>query len=687
MGITVRLDPADDPEWNAAAWIEYAEVGATLRSGFPLRRIDATHFVGGLFWLQPGMLYRVRVTFSDPDRGPLDGVLLSDIGRTRAEASIPAANRSWHVDPNGSDTEGTGEPSRPYATVARAVSMAEPGDRVVLREGVYHEGGIALPRSGTARAPIVIEGYPGERAVIDGSAQELTTWLPLSDGSYRAYIRIASPHLIAADGQRLYPYASSAELTSLTWGISGFLASGNLLRMKFVDGSDPNAKRIEVSRGNYGFLIDRRDYIILRNITFRGFGRYLPGNRAEALAFKNADDCLVTDCRFILNDLHISVTENTDRLTVQDSEFSDTIFEWPWDAVKAEDILEADGAVRVFSPYTGRGLVIRRNVVHDSFDGMCIAPYSMGPFEALGVTAETDVYENRIYRCCDDGMEVDGEACNVRIWGNTIHDILTGISLAPAYTGPIFCIRNISYGDRVNAGSGRLFKIGRGVSGPMFLFHNTSTSHKGFYLSDGQWSIVTARNNIFVGTIAYALVNDNMTEPVDLDYDNYYRPYGDLGLWRGVRMTSIEDLRTSASQEMNGRNANPQFVDYISGNHSLRSGSPMIDVGLLIPGINHDFAGSGPDVGAVEYGAEYTLTAQVEPVFAGAIAIAPLADRYAGGTIVTLTATPRFGYLFTHWSGDVCREIPAVSIEMTSNKSLSAHFAARLPARHWKMYR
>lgn len=37
-----------------------------------------------------------------------------------------------------------------------------------------------------------------------------------------------------------------------------------------------------------------------------------------------------------------------------------------------------------------------------------------------------------------------------------------------------------------------------------------------------------------------------------------------------------------------------------AANYSLQPSSPLIDAGIHIPGINDDFAGSAPDIGALE---------------------------------------------------------------------------------------
>src|SRR5512144_2040727 len=57
-----------DANGNASASLEWRAQGeSNFRPAHPLVRIDASHFVGSLFWLQPGQAYDVRVTLSDGD--------------------------------------------------------------------------------------------------------------------------------------------------------------------------------------------------------------------------------------------------------------------------------------------------------------------------------------------------------------------------------------------------------------------------------------------------------------------------------------------------------------------------------------------------------------------------------------------------------------------------------------------
>jgi hypothetical protein len=312
---------------------------------------------------------------------------------------------------------------------------------------------------------------------------------------YGTTINEADTHLVTANGERLLPYQSFSDLQGLIWGVPGFYIDGISLYVRLAGDADPSTITMVVSRFNNAFYVNQ-DFIYFLDLTFRHYGQ---GSWAKAIYFNNASDNLVQNCTFAINDLGIGIKYDSHRNVIQDNLFYDTIFDWPWDAFYA-GISLSSGGIRFYSPTTGRGNVIRRNTFHDYFDG-----FGACPNETDGETNETDVYENLVYRIGDDGMETDGTCSNVRIWDNTFHDVLMGISLAPTYDGPVYAIRNLVYrtgvGNNDYTGSPFKFNSGYDKSGPRYLFHNTCdaalSGNNGLYIkSPGEWKTIYARNNI-----------------------------------------------------------------------------------------------------------------------------------------------------------------------------------------------
>ena len=645
MGVIVTLDASDDPDRDAISNLEYRLLGESIyRQGFPLTRVADTRFVGSLFWLVPGNTYDVRVSFSDPDHDPINGVVLTSSSSTRAEITIPLASHAYYVSTNGS---GTGCSLASPCQLEEGLNQARPGEEVVLRSGTYYQGDLSLPRSGVAGSPIVIRSFTGETAILDGADPAVFTWAFQGGGIYHTTTNVADSFLVLANGERLLPYRSMADLQTLPWGIPGFYVNGVDLYVHLAGDADPNNAAMIVSRFSSAFTIEQ-NYIYFLNLTFQHFG---VGDYPKALYFFNASDNLVQGCIFAMNNLGIGIKYDSHHNVIQDNLFYDAIFYWPWDSFYAGEVPYGGGGIRFYSPSDGRGTVIRNNTFHDFFDG-----FGACPEETSAITNETDVYHNLIYNSGDDGMETDGRCSNVRIWGNTFHDVLMGISLAPVYGGPVYVIRNLIY--RTGAGnndySGSAFKFNSGYdqSGPMYLFHNTGDAvltdplSSGLDIkSPGLWTMITARNNIWSGT-DYGISNANPDQPIDLDYDDLYttRP-GEMAWWSNLddrHLNTLLELQTATGQELHGMNALPGFTDAASGDYTLADSSELIDAGLVIPGINDDYLGSAPDIGTHEYeGFGFTLSAipNSHAIRPGGTAVYTLSLQSRGGFTDTVQLT------------------------------------------------
>lgn len=70
----------------------------------------------------------------------------------------------------------------------------------------------------------------------------------------------------------------------------------------------------------------------------------------------------------------------------------------------------------------------------------------------------------------------------------------------------------------------------------------------------------------------------------------------------------------------------------------------------------------------------YTLTTSVSP--SGSGSVSPSSGTYNEGTSVTLTASAASGYVFDHWSGGASGTSSTITITMSSNKSVVAHFTS-----------
>ncbi|WP_205711180.1 InlB B-repeat-containing protein [Hymenobacter sp. HDW8] len=75
----------------------------------------------------------------------------------------------------------------------------------------------------------------------------------------------------------------------------------------------------------------------------------------------------------------------------------------------------------------------------------------------------------------------------------------------------------------------------------------------------------------------------------------------------------------------------------------------------------------------------YTLTTTASPGAGGTVGRSPNATSYASGSVVSLTATPAAGYVFSGWSGDATGTTNPLSVTMSANKSITATFTQMPP--------
>lgn len=104
----------------------------------------------------------------------------------------------WYVSTTGSDSNDGRSVDTSFRQIGRAVSMAGPGDVILIRSGVYDEY-IKIANSGTSSSPITLSGYPGESVIVDGSsiAPDPTVWI--GDYNKPPVIDVAGSYVVVKD--------------------------------------------------------------------------------------------------------------------------------------------------------------------------------------------------------------------------------------------------------------------------------------------------------------------------------------------------------------------------------------------------------------------------------------------------------------------------------------------------------
>lgn len=129
------------------------------------------------------------------------------------------------------------------------------------------------------------------------------------------------------------------------------------------------------------------------------------------------------------------------------------------------DLPSSDGyKCGIYMWRAGGYFVIRDNIVNGkSADG-----FGGGPENELGHMSDTDVYNNIVIGAWDDGIQMDGDDVNTRIYNNVVSDSFGGSSTCPDILGPAYIFRNVfydlQYRNLPNDNQG--IKLGDGSTGP-----------------------------------------------------------------------------------------------------------------------------------------------------------------------------------------------------------------------------
>lgn len=686
IGIMVVFDAPVSTNGTSEVYYEEFQNGnwGAIKQGLELSRVTALQYSGCIFWTKPNVQYRVRTIISDSSSVLLDS---TQIITTRNEPGNTVPLRTFYVSPIGTGI--SQDMNAPGSLNQSLLDSLLAGDNVILLEGTYYTGELEIKTSGTEQHPVVFEGDSG--VIIDGSFANAIQWTRVTtDTAHRDYnmfyanLGALNTNCVIADHKRMYPYRNLLELSlfqtiraidgngyasgNFDLDLSGFFRDGRNpagnyfpyvgynpnTYIKFADGSGTTGKSIQVSKQSSCFFTNGKSNIQFRNIEFRYYGAAKLSNHRCALLFENCDTILIDNCRFEFCDRGIVFKGDSDDNIVQHSTFYDDMGSWSY--LQFKETNEDYGQLNTFYPnyfpynyrnvepgrvyfdrnFTGRGNIVRYNTFDGGCDGIT-CPVSPGD-STTG--RHFDIYGNEFMNGADDAFEADGNASNIRIWGNTIHNV-GGISAASPCYGPVYVFRNVIYdlpeidysyiyfditgyhlySEPVSASSLKLNATYCDIPGVLYFMHNTcdvGVNGRGFYLQQPQaqssWANVIARNNIFYVESDEQALWIRATDKVDLDYNSYYCTQGftarkdrnGYGVYYSLADASrniLGDVSDSASFiETHGYELDPSagWKNEAAHDYHLLPSSNMLDKGIHIPGVNDNYSEAAPDLGAFE---------------------------------------------------------------------------------------
>jgi hypothetical protein len=418
------------------------------------------------------------------------------------------------------------------------------------------------------------------------------------------FVKIGRPiGYLARDQKRFYMYDDKPGLLQSRGHNDvpmneGWYIEPNTWKLYVRSLDDPSSHTWQVPSLNHAFDADGRDWLWIEGFEIRFYGIRTDGCGVCAI---NASHVVIRKNRIHNMQLGIFINwtgsdgQGNDTRIEYNEIYDPPVNEWPWSAVKTSSM---EGTAIIIRGHIGA--IVRGNDVHHFFNGIYTG--SSGALDNSALAFDADIYNNHIHHIIDDALEPEGACINQRFRNNTIDTALVGISLAPITQGPTWVLRS-SFSNY----TGKAIKWDRNSDGVVLIYHNTSwTNTQG---SNGMDLIspvhnVVLRNNIFqTNGYAFQAVLTGSTGH-DWNNDDWYTTRGldsPHFKWENVSYNTIAQLCATTGLECNGYEASPGLTNPNGGDFTLLSSSPNIDRGVVITGINDQFLGSAPDVGAFEF--------------------------------------------------------------------------------------
>ena len=398
-------------------------------------------------------------------------LIVAALGRSGLEATRKRAIE-YYVSPSGSDNN-SGTLSSPWQTLGYALGKLSPGDTLYLRGGTYYEHEINVGVKGTAAAPITIQSYPGERAVIDGGVPYFkdtlnSEWELVDSGVHLYRSQQTFPEgfdfvraWLVDDDVQLVEYESAENLESTNYGpLDGlepfYMGPGLQLRSDghiyirlvynpndLTDASgkpiaptpidvNPNNNKIAVFFSNYIFRLDGATYLHFKDLDF-SHAEYILNVR------NNSHHITMSGCRLNYGNQGLLIGGNAHDWEIHNCEFNNGVPEYIyWTDVKNrnEDVTEAYPEFQSTAINGSMsGFHIHHNLFRNAFDGLTLKEG----------TTNTRVTQNVFKDILDDSINLSRGIGNVEIAHNMLWHVMSGISNlgSDATPGQVYIHHNV----------------------------------------------------------------------------------------------------------------------------------------------------------------------------------------------------------------------------------------------------
>lgn len=541
-----------------------------------------------------------------------------------------------HVATNGSDGA-DGSAAHPLASLGHALSLANPGDVIMLEDGVYREG-IETSKGATATNPISIVAAAGAHPVISGSAL-VGSWTPASGAPSGTYVvnwnasstpsgysgpespPRGAPQSVYVDGQALQQIGISAgapvpgcnsgsgvgpcrevvgsSLGDLATHDNAFYFDENAskLYVRLANNADPNSHSVEVpqQRRVLFFYPGATGHICMEGLTFRHSNTSANAAQMSAITIPASS----TLSNSIVEQMDLAGASPMDGATISHSIFRQN-GQLGLNSIALNVTISASdfhgNNWRNFNPYWEAGGVKWSAAATGTVDG-------------------SHVYDNN-----GPGIWLDhasGDASSATISGNWLSGNGREGQIMIEVSPHVRVVNNVVWND------GRIVDPNiRGIyisesSDALVLFNTVVATAPSMFFDASSGSRGTAEGlvlsgNVFADIGASAPPNPRVRLAAlsswTSDQNLYFANTGSIGFQLGGSSApTLAAWQSLSSRDKNSIGSDPKFQNGATSDVRLAPGSPAIDaIATSNAGVTTDVmgrsrpAGAGFDMGAVE---------------------------------------------------------------------------------------
>jgi len=211
-----------------------------------------------------------------------------------------------YVSPTGNDS-GAGTAVKPLRSINKAVAKAQPGDQILVMDGVYRESVLFTHGGRAENNRITLQAINPQKVVIKGSERKVN-WVKEKNKLWKCILdNPAEQIMLFSNGIKLpwVPSAGDCE-QALSW--TNKTDQGKMIIQANFGTADPNRQLTEIAVRQYGISAEENvDYITIKGISVSQVANEyasIYGIQPGAIDTKggkywNIENCNVTDCRSV----------------------------------------------------------------------------------------------------------------------------------------------------------------------------------------------------------------------------------------------------------------------------------------------------------------------------------------------------------------------------------------------------